>query len=172
MPEAAKSISAHDTDHRKSTMPALPDVPMIHSMEELLAALRARRDELQLTHERVDDISGLPSGYFGKLMTDPPIRNLGWLSFGLALDALGVALVMVENPEQIKRVANRWIPRERPQPAGKPHPRRGNKSNGKPSLEIEESVKIAAPQSQPALAPRAHLRVVQSKSRGRRHADH
>jgi hypothetical protein len=86
-------------------------------MEELLAALRARRDELQLTHERVDDISGLPSGYFGKLMTQPPIKNLGWLSFGLCLDALGVALVMVENPEQVKRVESRWIPRERPPPA-------------------------------------------------------
>jgi hypothetical protein len=90
---------------------------MIRSMEELLAALRARRDELQLTHERIDDIAGWASGYCGKLMAPEPIKNLGWLSFGLALDSLGVALVMIENPDQIKRVENRWIPRERPRNA-------------------------------------------------------
>jgi hypothetical protein len=99
----------------------MPDVPMIHSMEELLAALRCRRDELQLTHETIDHVAGWPSGYCGKLMAPTPIKNLGWLSFGLALDALGVALVMVENPDQIKRVEKRWVRRERPQPAGKHH---------------------------------------------------
>jgi hypothetical protein len=125
MSAVAKSIS-HEAERRKSNTPALPDVPMIHSMEELLAALRARRDELQLTHERLDDISGLPSGYFGKLLAPVPIKNLGWMSFGLALDSMGVALVMVENPEQIKLVEKRWTPRERPhQRTSKHHPRRG-----------------------------------------------
>ena len=120
MPAARPSLS------EKSIRPALPDVPMIRGMPDLLAALRARRDQLELTHERIDDIAGFPSGYCGKLMAPEPIKNLGWLSFGLALDALGVALVMVENPEQIKRVENRWIPRERPhQRTGKHHPQPG-----------------------------------------------
>jgi len=116
MPATARLISIHDTpDRRKSTAPpALPDVPMIRSMEELLAALRARRDQLELTHERLDDISGLPSGYFGKLMTNPPIKNLGWLSLGLCLDALGVGLILVENPDQIRLVSRRWEKRQRP----------------------------------------------------------
>src|SRR6476646_10708215 len=117
MSAVAKSISCNAVERRKSNTPALPDVQMIRGMEDLLAALRARRDQLQLTHERLDDISGLPSGYIGKLLAPVPIKNLGWLSFGLALDALGVALVMVENPDQIKRVENRWIPRERPRNA-------------------------------------------------------
>src|SRR6476619_2900186 len=101
---AAKSIPA-----RESTTPALPDVPMIHSMEELLAALRARRDQLQLTHERLDWIAGWPSGYAGKLFCEPAIKNLGWQSLGLALDSMGIALVVVEKPEQIKRVESRWV---------------------------------------------------------------
>jgi hypothetical protein len=118
MPAVARLISTHDTaERRKSTTPALPDVPMIRSMEELLAALRARRDELQLTHERIDDIAGWPSGYCGKLMAPEPIKNLGWVSFGLALDSMGVALVMVENAEQRKLVEKRWIRRERPRNA-------------------------------------------------------
>jgi hypothetical protein len=118
MPAAARLISTHDTaEQRKRVAPPLPDVPMIRSMEQLLEALRARRDELQLTHERIDDIAGWPSGYCGKLMANPPIRNLGWLSLNLALDALGVGLILVENPAQITRVKSRWIPRERPRNA-------------------------------------------------------
>jgi hypothetical protein len=88
---------------------------MIRGMPDLLDALRERRDEVGITLEKLDDIAGHPSGYSAKLLAPVPIKNLGWLSFGLTLDALGVALVMVENPEQIKRVENRWIPRERPQ---------------------------------------------------------
>jgi hypothetical protein len=165
MPEAARLNSTSDTAHRrKSITPALPGVPMIRSMEELLAALRARRDELQLTHERIDDIAGFASGYCGKLMAPIPIKNLGFMSFGLALDALGVALVMVENPEQIKRVANRWIPRLRPHNApARPQP--GNKSKRSLSGENTESVKIAAPPKNGAPASRAHLRVVQKRVR-------
>jgi hypothetical protein len=99
-------------------MPAvLPDVPrenMIHSMEELLAALRARRDELQLTHTTIDAIAGWPDGYCGKLMCVPPVKNLGWQSLELALGSLGIALIVVEDVEQAAKVRSRWIPRERP----------------------------------------------------------
>jgi hypothetical protein len=84
---------------------------------------------LQLTHERIDDIAGWPSGYAGKLLAPDPIKNLGWMSFGLALDSMGIALVVVENPEQIKRVERRWVRRERPRnvapAAGKGRPRTG-----------------------------------------------
>ena len=117
MPEPAKSISHNAAERRHKSVTPLNGVPrdaMIHSMEDLLAALRARRDELQLTHTTIDAIAGWPDGYCGKLMAPEPIKNLGFMSFGLALDALGVALVMIENVEQRKLVEKRWIPRERP----------------------------------------------------------
>jgi hypothetical protein len=121
MSAVAKSISCNNAaERRRKSVTPLNGVPrdaMIHGMPDLLAALRTRRDELQLTHERIDDIAGWPSGYAGKLFCEPAIKNLGWLSFGLGLGALGVALVLVEDPEQIKRVQNRWIPRERPRNA-------------------------------------------------------
>lgn len=87
----------------------------IRSMAELLAALRARRDELQLTHETLDAIAGWPSGYASKLLAPEPIKNLGWQSLGLGLGALGIALVVVEDKDQRKLVEKRWIRRERPQ---------------------------------------------------------
>ncbi len=86
----------------------------IHSMSDLLAALRARRDELQLTHEVIDDVAGWPSGYCGKLLAPNPIKNLGWQSLGLALDTLAIELLVVENTEQRKLVERRWKKRERP----------------------------------------------------------
>jgi hypothetical protein len=79
MPAVARSISCNAVERRRKSVTPLNGVPrdaMIRGMPDLLAALRTRRDELQLTHERIDDISGLPSGYFGKLMTQPPIKNL------------------------------------------------------------------------------------------------
>jgi hypothetical protein len=114
MPAVARSITA---ERRKSTTPARPDAPMIRSMPDLLAALRTRRDELQITHETIDDVAGWPSGYCGKLLAENPIKNLGWVSFGLALDSMGVALVMIENVEQRKLVEKRWVRRERPRNA-------------------------------------------------------
>lgn len=86
----------------------------IHSMPELLAALRARRDELQLTHETIDHIAGWPSGYCGKLLAQNPIKNLGWQSLGLALDTLAIELIPAENIEQRKLLEKRWKARERP----------------------------------------------------------
>jgi hypothetical protein len=86
----------------------------IRSMAELLAALRTRRDELQLTHETLDAIAGWAGGYSSKLFAPDPIKNLGWQSLGLALGALGIAIVVVEDQEQGARVRKRWIRRERP----------------------------------------------------------
>jgi hypothetical protein len=118
MPAVARLISTYNAPERcKSNTPALPDVPMIRSMEDLLAALRTRRDELQITHETIDDVAGWPSGYAGKLLALEPIKNLGWVSFGLALDSMGVALVMIDNAEQRKLVEKRWVRRERPRNA-------------------------------------------------------
>lgn len=87
----------------------------IRSMPELVAALRARRDELQLTHETIDAVAGLQNGYASKLLAPNPIKNLGWMSLGSVLGALGIAIVVVEDPEQVSRISRQWTKRERPQ---------------------------------------------------------
>jgi hypothetical protein len=88
----------------------------IRSMPGMLAVPRARRDELQLTHETIDDIAGWPAGYASKLFAPDPIKNLGWMSLGAALDTLAIELVPVENAEQRKLVEGRWTRRLRPHP--------------------------------------------------------
>jgi hypothetical protein len=87
----------------------------IRSMPELIEALRARRDALNISHETIDSIAGLQSGYTSKLLAPKPIKNLGPMSFGSLLGALGLAVVVVEDPEMVELVADRWQPRKRPQ---------------------------------------------------------
>jgi hypothetical protein len=84
-------------------------------MDELLDAIRARRDALNISHETIDAISGLQPGYAGKLLAPKPIRNLGPMSFGALLGALGLAVVVVEDSERVSHLAKRWQPRKRPQ---------------------------------------------------------
>ena len=87
----------------------------IRSMPELIEALRARRDELNISHETIDSIAGLQSGYTSKLLAPKPIKNLGPMSFGSLLGALGLAVVVVEDPSMCERVSKHWEPRKRPQ---------------------------------------------------------
>lgn len=86
----------------------------IRSMDELLQALRDRRDSLNISHETIDSIAGLQSGYTSKLLAPKPIKNLGPMSFGSLLGALGLAVVVVPDPDQCERVSKHWEPRKRP----------------------------------------------------------
>lgn len=87
----------------------------IRSMPELVQALRDRRDALNISHETLDSIAGLQSGYTSKLLAPKPIKNLGPMSFGSLLGALGLAVVVVEDAAMCERVSKQWEPRKRPQ---------------------------------------------------------
>jgi hypothetical protein len=87
---------------------------VITSMPELVAALRARRDELNIPHELIDDIAGLQSGYTSKLLAPIPGKNLGYMSLGAVMGALGIGLVVVEDAARRALVEGRWRQRKRP----------------------------------------------------------
>lgn len=86
--------------------------PMVVSSEaELLDVVRARRDELYLSHETIDDLAGLSDRYFSKLVGPDPDRGFGEMSLKAVLGALalGVAVVvLIEDPEQARRMQPRW----------------------------------------------------------------
>src|SRR5262245_56871819 len=44
----------------------------IGSESAMLAAIRARKDELRITNETIDAVAGLPNGYASKLLCEPP----------------------------------------------------------------------------------------------------
>jgi hypothetical protein len=84
---------------------------LIRDVDDLVEAIRARRDELGISYETMDAISGLSPGHCAKLSSGA--KGIGRVSLPAVLGALGAALVLVEDPEQTARVADRWRPRQR-----------------------------------------------------------
>src|SRR5258705_9916877 len=82
-----------------------PKTPVIvRDYDQLLAALRARAAELEVTHEVLSEASGLCSGYVSKLLCDPPIRHFGRVSLGCFLGAVGLKLAVLEDAEALARI--------------------------------------------------------------------
>lgn len=80
----------------------------------LMAVLRSRADELGVTRETIDEVSGMQSGYASKLLAPVPIRSLGPTSLGPMLGALGLAIVVVEDHAMLAKVQGRLSKRQRP----------------------------------------------------------
>jgi hypothetical protein len=81
------------------------------SYSEMLEAIRARVNELQIHGERFDNFVGLPDGYFAKLVGARPIRRLGMVSFQPVLAGLGLKCQFVEDQAATNRLKNRVPPR-------------------------------------------------------------
>jgi hypothetical protein len=83
----------------------------VSSYEQMLDALRARINELQINGERFDEYAGLPRGYLSKLVGVRPIRRLGMQSFQPVLSALGLRCLLIEDQHATQRLKNRVVPR-------------------------------------------------------------
>jgi hypothetical protein len=95
----------------------MKELATVQSYGELITALRARADELKISRITIDSVTGLPGGYSSKLLASVPIRTLGRASFGPMLQALGLRLIVIEDPESLERFADQRDQRERAMPA-------------------------------------------------------
>ena len=84
------------------------DAVVIKDYADLLALLRARRDELGVSSTTIDEVSGLCSGYSSKLLCDPPLKRAGIFLFWPLLEALGLRCVIEIDPDAVARLAHRW----------------------------------------------------------------
>jgi hypothetical protein len=87
-------------------------VASVSHYHELLKAVRDRVAELGITHETLDAVAGLQSGYASKLLSNPPIKRMGAFLQFIVLQSLGMKLLAVEDPEQLARVQSRLVKRE------------------------------------------------------------
>jgi hypothetical protein len=83
----------------------------------LVAVLRARVAELDVSGECLDELAGTPKGYFQKLLGTRPVKRLGLRSLGDVFGALAVKAVLVEDEAAIARVSSRWTKRKVSVPA-------------------------------------------------------
>lgn len=72
----------------------------VRDYDQLHRAVRERVDELGVSRETIDRVSGLPDGYASKLLAPVPIKGLGRQSLGPMLQALGLVLVVEVIEEQ------------------------------------------------------------------------
>jgi hypothetical protein len=80
--------------------------------DEMLAAVRARVNELSINGERFDEYAGLPKGYLSKLIGANPTRRIAMTSMGPLFCALGISCVMIEDPVATARLKRRLVPKQ------------------------------------------------------------
>lgn len=83
----------------------------VRTYGELVKALRARADELQVPREGIAAAAKLSERYVSKLLAPIPIKHLGPKALGPLLAALGLKLKVEEDVETLERIAKRITPR-------------------------------------------------------------
>ena len=94
-------------------MDTTPALGTVRDYDDLVAVIRARMIELDVTLATVDHVAGLPTNYASKLLGPHPGRRLGGMSFGAILGALGIKLLAVDDPSALARVRNRLVKRRK-----------------------------------------------------------
>jgi hypothetical protein len=145
---------------------AQPFCRHVNDYSALVEAVRDRTEQMEMSRMELDSVAGLTLGHSDKILRPRPEKKFGIMSLGVILDTLGLVMVLIEDPAKRDKTLARRTPFE----AG--NRRIGNKSylGKQPQLENPEPAQIEAPKPRKAEpASRAHLRVIQSKSRGRQY---
>jgi hypothetical protein len=79
----------------------MTELARIACYNDLVEAFRARKVELGLSDEALDHRAGLTRGHAGKLLGPSRDKGIGAATIGALMDALGVAFLMVEDPEKL-----------------------------------------------------------------------
>jgi hypothetical protein len=104
-----QSAKRRGDDSRMICPPELRPLALVREYPELVEALRARAEELNVSRETIDSVSGLQSGYSAKLLCQ--IKGVGRTSLGPILGSMGLVLVVMEDPAQLARVRSQLVPR-------------------------------------------------------------
>jgi hypothetical protein len=94
----------------------MPETPRVigefDAYPGMIAALRARIAELDVSGELLDELAGLPKGYCQKLLGTRPVKRIGALSLGDIFGALAVKAVLVEDTAALARISSRLTKRK------------------------------------------------------------
>lgn len=82
---------------------------------DLVNALRARLEELNISYAELDGELELPQGYTSKRLAWPQLKYYGKEAFWNSCERLGLAVMLVEDPVARKRYAAQMKRRSRPQ---------------------------------------------------------
>jgi hypothetical protein len=89
------------------------ELGQVRSYEDLVAVLRARCDEFEISFAVLDEVSGLSDGHSSKLLAPGSSLVMGRAALTALLGALGIALIAVEDEAALARVRSRLVKRKR-----------------------------------------------------------
>jgi hypothetical protein len=85
----------------------------IRTYADLVRALRARKEQLDLSYVTIEAVGGLTPGYASKLLSPRASKGFGEVSLALVLQVLGLKLLLVEDEEGLARIRPRLVKRYR-----------------------------------------------------------
>lgn len=85
----------------------------IRNPQGMRDAVRDGIEEREIPCGNVDEIVGRAEGYTNKLISDQSGKNFSIYSLFDTLGAIGKCVVVLDDPDQIQKVAKRWTKRKR-----------------------------------------------------------
>ncbi len=87
-----------------STQEPVKLLAVVTDYDTLHAALRARKDELDLSCETIDKAAALGAGHVSKILAPQQIKKPGWQTLGFLLPALGMKLALLEDADALEQL--------------------------------------------------------------------
>jgi hypothetical protein len=82
----------------------MQELARISTYGDLIAVLRRRCDQFDISYSNLDEIAGISAGLSGQFLSPHSARVMGCRSLMAILGALGIVLVAQEDPEALARV--------------------------------------------------------------------
>ena len=89
---------------------------IVREYDDLIAAVRARMAELEMTFDILDHRSGVQVGYSAKILGPTPTKRFGPVSLGCVLGALRMKMILVEDPNAMRNYRLRMEKRRMAKP--------------------------------------------------------
>jgi hypothetical protein len=148
---------------------AQPFCRHVSDYSALVQAVADRSEQLEVSRNELDRLSGLADGATAKIISPRPAKRFGIVSLGAILQSLGLILVVVEDPVARDKTLARRVPFDAANRRVGNTCRAGKDPESLPKSDIPpEPMRLALKSSRPAPVARAHLHVVQPRHKGAR----
>jgi hypothetical protein len=71
---------------------------------ELIAGLRSRLAELEISYATLDALAGWTDSYATKVLGQEPQRHMGVMAFDAMINALALKVVLVDDPQKLEKI--------------------------------------------------------------------
>lgn len=86
----------------------------VRTLQDAVEVFRTMKDRLGLTNEFIDDVGGLVKGHTDKILGRTETKRLGYDTFALFTELLGLKFEVYVDIEAVKRMEKVWEMRKRP----------------------------------------------------------